>query len=74
MEFILSAKDINQAKRDVPFGTGLISVGTILTHLDQSGYQGPIIIEHESNNQSEAVKERLDYMNRFIKTGIHPEP
>ena len=67
-------KDINQAKRDVPFGTGLISLGKILTHLDQSGYKGPIIIEYESNNQSEAVKECLDYMNRFIKTGIHPEP
>lgn len=60
-------KDIDTNKRDVPFGTGTSPVAEILTHLDQAGYKGPIIIEYESGNQAEAVKQCLDFLASSIQ-------
>jgi len=66
-------KDIDANKRDVHFGTGTTPVDDILTHLDKVGYKGPIIIEYESGNQAEAVKQCVDYLRAFIDNGKAPE-
>ena len=62
-------KDINEAKRDVPYGEGTVPVAEILAYLDQSDYKGPMIIEYESGNQEADVRKCTEYLKAFIDTG-----
>ena len=66
-------KDINESKRDVPFGAGTTPVGDILAYLDKADYKGPIIIEYESGNQEEDVARCIRYLKIFVDTGTAPE-
>ena len=61
-------KDLNDAKRDVPFGEGTTPVAGILAWLDQADYKGPIIIEYEAGNQQAAVRKCVEYLKSFIET------
>ncbi|MCX6996712.1 MAG: sugar phosphate isomerase/epimerase [Kiritimatiellaeota bacterium] len=62
-------KDLNAAKRDVPYGAGTVPVAGILAYLDQADYKGPIIIEYESGNQEAEVRKCTGYLKAFIETG-----
>jgi len=66
-------KDINESKKDVPFGTGVCKVREILEELNKQGFRGVFTIEYESNpeNPIPDIKKCVEYFNK-AKAEIKP--
>jgi len=60
-------KDINEQKRDVPWGTGQGDVKKQLELLSSQGFKGLFAIEYESNLSMEALAQCVKYFNDCAK-------
>lgn len=51
----LHIKDLNEAKRDVPVGDGVLGVKALLTELKNQGFKGVISIEYEVGSGAQLI-------------------
>ena len=65
------AKDINNEKKCVPVGTGIVNVKGCIEHLKSIGYQGVVSVETEGCDDFDAIVDlaakSYQYLNSIIK-------
>jgi len=63
-------KDVEAAEgrsKDVPFGTGIVNIKSVMQELDRQGFKGPISIEYPKKDWKECDKDMKDSICYFNK-------